>query len=117
MVVGDRKGRVGEGVAKGRGVAEAIDKAVRIAKKNMITVSIVNETILHEIQEKYGASLVLLKPARAGRGIIAGGSIRVVLELAGIPNVTSKMLGSKNKINNVRATINALRKLKSKNSK
>ena len=112
MVVGDKKGRVAEGVAKGSDVAGAVDKAVKIAKKNMINVTIVKETIPHEIQEKYGAALVLIKPARAGRGIIAGGPVRVVLKLAGIPNVTSKMLGCKNKINNVRATINALKRLR-----
>lgn len=110
VVVGDRQGRVGEGTKKGADVAGAIEKAARIAKKNMITVPIVNNTIPHEVREKYGAALVLLKPARQGRGIIAGGPIRVVLELAGIPNVTAKMLGTKNKINNVRATINALKK-------
>ncbi len=110
VVVGDRQGRVGEGTKKGADVAGAIEKAVRIAKKNMITVPIVNNTIPHEIREKYGAALVLLKPARQGRGIIAGGPVRIVLELAGIPNVTAKMLGTKNKINNVRATINALKK-------
>jgi small subunit ribosomal protein S5 len=117
MVVGNRKGKVGEGVAKGLDVAAAIEKAVKKAKKNLITVPIINETIPHEVLEKYGAALVLLKPARPGRGIIAGGPVRVVLELAGIPNVTSKILGSKNKINNVRATINALRKLKTQSSK
>jgi len=112
VVVGDRNGRVGSGIAKGNDVAIAVEKAVRQAKKQIIAVPIVKETIPHEIREKYKAARILLKPASKGKGIIAGGPMRVVLELAGVKNATGKILGSRNKINNVRCTINALKKLK-----
>ena len=114
MVVGDKNGRVGIGTAKGKDVAIAIGKAVNKAKKNMISVPIVNETIPHEIEEKFKAAKILLKPARRGRGVIAGGPIRLVLELAGVQNIVSKMLGSHNKMNNIKATINALKKFEVK---
>ncbi len=110
VVLGDKKGRVGAGVGKGADVSIAADKAVAKAKKNLINVPIINGTIPHEIYEKFKASKVLLKPTKQARGVIAGGPVRVVLELAGIRNVISKMKGSSNKINNVWATINALKK-------
>ena len=113
IVVGDRKGKVGEGVEKGPDVAIAIEKATRAAKKNLIKIFIKNGTVPYQIKEKYSAAEVLLKPAPKGAGVKAGGPVRIVLELAGIENVVSKMLGSKNKISNVRATINALERLKS----
>ena len=112
VVIGDRKGRVSSGLRKGTDVSIAINKAVRAAKKKLVKVNMVNETIPGEIREKFGAARVLLKPAPRGTGVIAGGAVRTVLELAGVKNVVSKMLGSHNKINNVKATIKALEKLK-----
>lgn len=113
MVVGDRRGRVGAGVAKGRDVAQAIEKATRVAKKNLIEVPIVDGTILYGVSAKYGAAKVLLKPQRKGRGLVAGGTVRIICDLAGIENISSKILGAtSNKINNARATIKALKKLK-----
>ncbi len=113
-VIGNRKGRVGFGLAKGLDVAGATSKATAQARKSLLTIPLVNETIPHAVQAKFAAAIVLLKPAPKGTGIKAGGSVRNVLELAGVPNVTSKMLGSKNKINNVKATFKALRLLKIK---
>lgn len=112
IVIGDHKGKVGMGVAKGPDVTTAINKAVAQAKKNFVHVPLVNETIPHEIQCKYGSAMVLLKPARPGTGIIAGGGVRAVAELAGIKNLLSKMLGSANKINNIRAALQGLSRLR-----
>jgi small subunit ribosomal protein S5 len=114
VVIGDKKGRVGIGIQKGMDVSEAVNKAVNSAKKSMITVKIINDTIPHEIKFKFKSSVVFLKPARPGTGVIAGGAIRQVLDLVGVKNVLSKMLGSNNKVNNVRATYLALAKLKSR---
>ena len=111
-VIGNRKGRVGFGLAKGLDVAGATSKATAQARKALLTVPLVNETLPHAVQAKFAAAVVLLKPAPKGTGIKAGGAVRNVLELAGVPNVTSKILGSKNKINNVKATFLALRLLK-----
>lgn len=111
-VIGNRKGRVGYGLAKGLDVAGATSKATAQARKALLTIPLVNETIPHAVQAKFAAAVVLLKPAPKGTGIKAGGAVRNVLELAGVPNVTSKILGSKNKINNVKATFLALRMLK-----
>ena len=110
VVVGDRKGRVGAGIAKDGEVQGAVHKASLMAKKNMITVPL-NEhgSIPHDVQVRYGASLVLLKPASEGTSIIAGGAVRSVVILAGIQNILSKSLGSSNKVNVVMATINALK--------
>lgn len=108
VVIGDRKGRVAMGLRKGADVSIAINKAVAAAKKELLNVTIVNDTIPHPVTHKFGAAMVLLKPAPKGTGVIAGGPVRAVLELAGIKNVVSKMLGSKNKANNVKATIEAL---------
>jgi len=112
IVIGDEKGRVGFGLAKGADVAISISKAYLQAKKNIIKVPIVNETIPHEARACFGAAEILLKPATRGSGIKAGGAVRAILELAGVPNVTGKILGSKNKINNVRATFVALQDLR-----
>lgn len=114
IAIGDQKGRVGWGIAKGSDVSNAIQKAYTAARKQLITVPIVNETIPHAIMIKYKAAQVLLKPAPKGTGVIAGGAIRAVMELAGIKNVSSKILGSPNKINNVYAVMAALRKLKTR---
>lgn len=112
LVIGDRRGRVGFGVAKGGDVSMAIEKAFRQAKKNMVKVPLINETIPHEVSRKFSAAVVLLKPAPQGTGLKSGGPIRVVLELAGIPNAVSKIMGSNSKINNAKATFLALRALR-----
>ncbi|MBI4812513.1 30S ribosomal protein S5 [Candidatus Falkowbacteria bacterium] len=112
VAIGNKKGRVAIGMAKGADVTLAVTKAVNKAKKNFIEVPIVNDTVPHEIYHKFGAAKVLLKPARSGRGVIAGGAVRIILELAGIKNVTSKILGTNNKVNNVKCVIEALKSLK-----
>lgn len=112
VVVGDKKGRVGYGVAKGADVALALDKAARQAKKRLVQVPLHNETIPHVVSAKFGAAQVLIKPAPAGTGLKSGGPTRVVLELAGVPNAVSKILGGKNKINNVKAAFSALNMLR-----
>jgi len=112
MVLGDQKGKVGIAVAKGADVTIAISKAVAKARKKLITVPIVEETIPHEVRMKFGAAKILIKPAPKGTGIKAGGVMRSVLELAGIGNVVGKILGSKNKINISQATIEALKSLR-----
>jgi len=114
VAIGDKKGKIGVGLRKGTDVSEAVNKAVNAAKKTMVLIPMVNQTIPHEIKFKYKSSVVFLKPARPGTGIIAGGSIRQVLDLAGIRNILSKMLGSSNKVNNTMATYLALTKLRSK---
>lgn len=112
VVIGDKKGRVGMGLAKGLDVSLAVAKAVKKAEKDMIRVSMVKGTIPHAIEHKYGAARILLKPAPVGTGIISGGAVRIVLELAGIENAVSKIMGTNNKLNNVKATIQALQLLK-----
>lgn len=117
MVVGDKKGKIGLGTAKGKDVAQAIEKSTRLAKKNLIEVPIIEGTIPFEVFSKFGAAKVLLRPQRKTRGLVAGGTVRVICSLAGIKDISSKILGrTGNKINNAKATINALRKLKSKNA-
>lgn len=110
VVIGDKKGRVGFGLAKANDTSAAIDKAVRIAKKDMITLKLTeNNSIPYDVQSKYKASEVLLRPV-TGKGLAAGGGVRVVLELAGVDEVGGKLLSrSKNNINNARVTIEALR--------
>lgn len=112
VVVGNRDGKVGYGYGKATNVADAIGKAVSSAKKNMQKINLKGKTIPHEVTAKSGASKVLLKPAPEGTGIIAGGSVRTVVDLAGIKNISSKVLGSNNKLLNVRCAIKALNKLK-----
>lgn len=112
VAIGNKKGRVAIGLAKGADVTAAVTKAVNKAKKNFLDIPIVNDTIPHEIYQKLGAAKILFKPAKKGRGIIAGGAVRVLLELSGIKNITCKILGTGNKVNNVKCTIEALRNLK-----
>lgn len=112
IVIGDRKGRVGYGIAKGGDVSLAVTKATAAAKKRILTIPIWNETIPHLIRMKFGAAEVLLKPAPLGTGIIAGGPVRAVVELAGVKNIVTKMLGARNPLNNVKATYEALRALR-----
>lgn len=114
VVIGDRRGRVGMGLKKGIDVAESVNKAVNQAKKNMVTLPLVNETIPHEVKIKYKSSRLLLIPARTGTGVIAGGAVRSVMDLAGVKNVISKMVGSSNKVNNVKAVFAAFLKMRSK---
>lgn len=111
VVVGDRKNRVGVGVSKGADVTAAVTKATDVAKKNMVTVSLYKGTLPHEAEAKVGGANILVKPAAAGTGLIAGGVVRTVLEVAGVQNVLSKSLGSTNKINTAYATVAALQSL------
>lgn len=113
VVIGDKKGKVGLGIAKGQDVAASVEKATRLARKHLIQVPMSGETIPHEVISKVGASRILLRPQRRGRGLVAGGTVRVVCSLAGIKDISSKVLSrTGNKINNARATIEALKKLK-----
>lgn len=112
VVVGDHKGKVGVGVAKGLDVTSAISKATDKAKKSMVTVSLYKDTIPHEAEAKVSGAKILVKPASAGTGLIAGGVVRTVLEVTGISNALSKSLGSANKINIAYATVEALASIK-----
>ena len=116
VVVGDENSVVGHGLGKANEVTEAISKAVEEAKKNLIRVSVVNDTLPHAIKSKYSGAQVFIKPASAGTGVIAGGAMRAVLESAGIKNVLAKSQGSSNPHNVVKATINALASLRDANS-
>ena len=113
VVVGDKKGKVGLGVGKANEVPEAIKKAIQSANKNIIRVPLSdNRTIAHEVDGVAGAAKVILKPASQGTGVIAGGAVRAVLELAGIQDILSKSLGSRTKTNMANATIDALKQIK-----
>jgi len=109
IVVGDRKGKIGLGVSKGLDVSQAIDKATKVAKKNLMIVPINKEGgIDHEVEAKFGPSVILLKPQKKGKGLMAGGAVRTLCQLAGIQDVSSKVLSrTKNKLNNAKATIKA----------
>ncbi len=112
VIIGNRKGKVALGIAKGADLTDATEKAVTRAKKAIIIVPMHKDSIPHEVREKFGASKIILKPAPKGSGIIAGGPMRVILELAGVPNASGKIIGSTNKLNSARATIAALQKFK-----
>lgn len=108
VVVGDKKGKIGIGLSKAQDVSGAIQKALSSAKKRMVEIPIKGRTVPYSVKEKYSAAKVIIKPAPAGSGIIAGGPIRVVLEAAGVRDAVGKILGTKNKISNVYATLRAL---------
>ncbi len=113
LVIGDKKGRVAVGIAKGKDVAQAIAKAKASAEKRLVNVPIIDGTIPHEITAKYCAAKILLKPAKEGHGLVAGGPVRIVCDLAGIRNLSAKILGrTPNKLSNARATLEALKNLK-----
>ena len=112
VVIGDRNGRVGYGTGKSAEVPEAIRKAIEDAKKNMITVATKGTSIPHDIIGEFGAARVLLKPAAEGTGVIAGGTVRSIMEMAGIKDIRAKCLQSNNKINVVKATFEGLRRLR-----
>ncbi len=111
VAVGDKNGHIGLGLAKGADVSLAMNKAVAQAKKKMLTVPLVDGTIPHAITQKYGAAYVMIKPAVQGKGIIAGGVIRIMAEMAGIHNLTAKILGTNNKVNNAKCMMLALSSL------
>ncbi|HEY4498283.1 MAG TPA: 30S ribosomal protein S5 [Candidatus Paceibacterota bacterium] len=112
VVIGDKKGRVGVGVAKGADVQQAVEKAKTQAKKNLISLKMKDNTIPHQVEAKFSAARVLIKPAKPGHGLMAGGAARVVLKLAGVQDVTAKIMGrTKNKLTNALATIEALKQL------
>ena len=114
VVVGDKKGRVGLGVAKAAEVSVAVEKAAKLARKNAITVPVVNGTVPHNTTGKYLTTQVIIIPTKEGNGVIAGGSARAIMELAGYKNVTTKIHGSSNKINVARATLNGLKQLRTR---
>lgn len=112
LVIGNRKGKVGVGVAKGSDVSNAIQKAFAAAKRSLVSVPLAGGSIAHEVVGKYGSARVLLKPATAGRGLIAGGAVRAVMDLLGVRDIVTKSLGSSNNLNVAQATLVALSTLK-----
>jgi small subunit ribosomal protein S5 len=114
MIIGNRKGKVGLGVAQGTDVSGAINKAVEAAKKSMIIVKRLDSTISYRVDERFCGAQIMIKPAKDGKGIVAGGAMRLIFELAGVKNITAKSLGSSNKINIAKATLKALDQLEGK---
>lgn len=117
IVIGDKKGRVGVGVSKGPDMKAATEKAYADAKKNIITLSFKGSTIPYNVYQKLGSAKVLLKPAAKGHGIVAGGAVRTIVSLAGIKDISGKMLGAKSKLNNARATIDAFKQFSIKKTR
>lgn len=111
VVIGDHKGKVGIGISKGADVATAVSKATDVAKKNMVTVALYNNTLTHEVKGKIGGSKIMIMPAAPGTGLIAGGVVRTVLEVVGVENALSKSHGSSNRINMAYAAIDALKQM------
>lgn len=112
VVIGDHNGRVGLGIAKAKDVPLAVQKAIKQAEKKLIKINLREGTITHEVKAKFGSARIFLKPAPPGTGIISGGAVRIVLELVGVENIVSKIFGTNNKINNIKATLKALTSLK-----
>lgn len=117
LVIGNRKGKVGVGVAKGSDVSDAIQKAYNDAKKNMVEIKLDGGTITHDVRAKLGSAKVLLKPATEGQGVIAGGAVRAVVDLLGVRDIVSKSLGASNPLNVARVTVKALLMLKAPRAK
>jgi small subunit ribosomal protein S5 len=117
VVVGDRKGKVGIGFSKAPDVRNAIRKAIAAAKRKMVKIALAGTTVPYSVRTKYSAAKIILKPAPAGSGIIAGGPMRVVLEAAGVKDAVGKILGTKNKISNVYATLEALKTITKMNKR
>ncbi|MFH1430545.1 MAG: 30S ribosomal protein S5 [Candidatus Uhrbacteria bacterium] len=117
VAVGDKKGQVGVGVAKGMDVSSAISKASTKAKNSLVRVIVDSDTIPHDIEMKFKAAKLLMKPAPKGTGIIAGGVVRLILDLSGVPNVVAKILGSSNKVSNAKVTMAALAALRPRKKK
>ncbi len=113
VIGGDKKGRVGLGIGKGLDVAQAVEKATRQLKKNLISIPMVQDTIPHQVSAKFGPSEVILKPQLKGRGLVAGGAVRIICQMAGIKNISAKFTsGTHNKLNNALAAMKALQKLR-----
>jgi small subunit ribosomal protein S5 len=110
VVVGDKKGKVGVGLAKAGDVRSAIQKAIAKAKRNLVKITLAGTTVPYSVKEKFSAAKILIKPAPPGSGIIAGGAMRTVLEAVGVKNAVGKIMGTKNKVSNVYATLKALRR-------
>lgn len=117
LVIGNRKGKVGVGVAKGSDVSDAIQKSFNDAKRNLVSVALAGSTIPHDVRKKLGSAVVLLKPGIPGQGIIAGGAVRAVVDLAGIKDIVSKSLGASNPLNVARATVAALSEFRTRKVK
>jgi len=114
VALGNRRGKIGVGIAKGLDVSQAVEKAAAQARKQILVLPLKGSTIPHEISAKYGSASVLLKPASKGHGLVAGGAVRIICELSGIENISAKILSkSTNKLNNARATMEAFKKLRS----
>lgn len=117
IVIGDRKGKVGIGIAKGPDMKISTEKAFVRAKKNIVKVNIKGNTIPYQVYKKLGSAKILLKPAVKGKGVVAGGAVRAVISLAGISDISAKMLGSSNRLNNARATVEALKQFSQKTTR